>query len=135
MYIRIICVCSPFLFTSFLFFFPLHLIYLLPSRIGPLHLPAGCRYEWVNVSSGTGSLGLPGQNPESRKMVVCVCVCWIPNPNHTGIKSNSRADQEAQLAFNFTVKPLPIPASDLRPYISQYPYQCRMAKTTEFFFK
>ena len=30
------------------------------------------RCEWVNFSSGTGSPGFPGQNPESRKMVVCV---------------------------------------------------------------
>ena len=44
--------------------------------------------------------------------------CWIPN--HTGIKSNSRADQEAKLALKSTVKPLPIPASDLKPYINQY---------------
>jgi len=29
--------------------------------------------ECVNVSSGTGSPGLSGQNPKSRKMVVCVC--------------------------------------------------------------
>jgi len=35
----------------------------------------GC--AWVNVSFGTGSPGCPGQNPQSRKMVVCVrtCVC------------------------------------------------------------
>jgi len=31
--------------------------------------------EWVNVSSGTSSSGCPGQNPNSRKMVVFVCVC------------------------------------------------------------
>jgi len=30
--------------------------------------------EWVNVSSGTGSPGLSGQIPQSRKTVVCVCV-------------------------------------------------------------
>ena len=29
--------------------------------------------EWVNVSSGTGSPGCPGQIPQSRKTVVCVC--------------------------------------------------------------
>ena len=29
--------------------------------------------EWVNVSSGTGSVGLSGQIPQRRKMVVCVC--------------------------------------------------------------
>jgi len=29
----------------------------------------------VNVSSDTGLPGCAGQNPESRKMVVCVCVC------------------------------------------------------------
>jgi len=29
------------------------------------------RCEWVNVSSGSSSPGLPGQNPWSRKMVVC----------------------------------------------------------------
>jgi len=34
-------------------------------------------YEWVNVSSGTGSPGCPRQNPQSRKMVVCVCVCVL----------------------------------------------------------
>jgi len=28
--------------------------------------------EWVNVSSGTGSLGCLGQSPESHQMVVCV---------------------------------------------------------------
>ena len=28
----------------------------------------------VNVSSGTGSRGLSGQNPKSREMVVCMCV-------------------------------------------------------------
>jgi len=28
-----------------------------------------------SVSSGTGSPGCPGQNPESRKTVVCVCMC------------------------------------------------------------
>ena len=44
--------------------------------------------------------------------------CWIPS--HTGIKGNSRADQEAKLALNSTVKPLPIPASDFKPYINQY---------------
>jgi len=44
--------------------------------------------------------------------------CWIPS--HTGIKGNSHADQEAKLALNSTVKPLPIPASDLKPYINQY---------------
>ena len=33
------------------------------------------RSEWVNVSSGTGSPGLSGQNPESRKTIVLyVCV-------------------------------------------------------------
>jgi len=32
------------------------------------------RCEWVNVSSGTGSLGLSQKNPESRKTVAC-CVC------------------------------------------------------------
>ena len=32
------------------------------------------RCQWVNFSSGTGSTGCPGQNPESRK-TVCVCVC------------------------------------------------------------
>jgi len=31
------------------------------------------RCEWVNVSSGTGSPGLSGENPESRETVVCVC--------------------------------------------------------------
>jgi len=30
------------------------------------------RCEWVNVSSGTGSPGLTGQNPKSHKMVVCL---------------------------------------------------------------
>jgi len=30
------------------------------------------RCQWVNVSSGTGSPGCPGQSPESRKMVVVV---------------------------------------------------------------
>jgi len=30
--------------------------------------------EWVNVSSGSGSPGFPGQNPKSRKTVVCVFV-------------------------------------------------------------
>jgi len=34
-----------------------------------------CRCKWVNVSSDTGLPGCAGQNPESRKMVVCVCVC------------------------------------------------------------
>jgi len=33
--------------------------------------------EWANVSSGTGSPGFPGQNPQSCKMVVCVCVVVI----------------------------------------------------------
>ena len=36
------------------------------------------RCQWVNVSSGTrlpAHPGCPGQNPDSRKMVVCVCVC------------------------------------------------------------
>jgi len=28
------------------------------------------RGEWVNVSSGTGSPGCPGQNPESHKTVL-----------------------------------------------------------------
>jgi len=32
------------------------------------------RCKWVNVSFGTGSPGCPGENPENRKMVVCVCV-------------------------------------------------------------
>ena len=32
------------------------------------------RCEWVNVSSGTGSPGSPGQNPERRKTAVYVCV-------------------------------------------------------------
>jgi len=32
-------------------------------------------HEWVNVSSGTDSPGFPGQNPQSRKTVVCVCDC------------------------------------------------------------
>ena len=31
------------------------------------------RCEWVNVSSGTVSPGLSGQNPNSHRMVVCVC--------------------------------------------------------------
>jgi len=44
--------------------------------------------------------------------------CWIPS--HTGIKGNSCADQEAKLAVTSTVKPLPIPASDFKPYIIQY---------------
>jgi len=44
--------------------------------------------------------------------------CWIHS--HTGITGNSLADQEAILALNSTVKPLPIPASDLKPYINQY---------------
>ena len=30
--------------------------------------------KWVNVSSGTGHPGCPGQNPQSRKTVACVCV-------------------------------------------------------------
>jgi len=30
----------------------------------------------VNVSSGTGSPGCPGKNPQSSKMVVCVCVYY-----------------------------------------------------------
>ena len=30
-----------------------------------------------SVSSGTGSPGCPGQNPESRKTVVCVCMCVL----------------------------------------------------------
>ena len=38
----------------------------------------------------------------------------------TGIEGNSRADQEAKLALYSTVKPLPIPASDFKPYINQY---------------
>jgi len=40
------------------------------------------RCEWVNVSSGTSSPGLPGQNPESCKTVVCVCgLCpWLSLP-------------------------------------------------------
>ena len=96
--------------------------------------------------------GCPGQNPKSRKTVVCVCVClyaiaskrieypiildifihynnlhsknqnlifcWIPS--HRGIAGNSRAEQEAKLALNSTVKPLPIPASDFNPYIKQF---------------
>jgi len=33
------------------------------------------RCEWLNVSSGTGSPGFPGQNSESHNTVVCVCVC------------------------------------------------------------
>jgi len=33
------------------------------------------RCEWVNVSSGTGLLRLPGQNPERCKIIVCVSVC------------------------------------------------------------
>ena len=40
------------------------------------------RSEWVNVSSGSGSPGLPRQNQESRKMVVCVSVCSGPNILH-----------------------------------------------------
>jgi len=44
-------------------------------------------------------------------------LCWIPN--HTGIKGNSRADQEAKLALSCTVKPLPMPVSDFKPYINQ----------------
>ena len=39
----------------------------------------GC--EWVNVSSGTVSLGFPRQNPQSHKVVVLyvlyVCVCVL----------------------------------------------------------
>jgi len=31
------------------------------------------RCEWVNASSDAGSPGCPGQNAESREMVVCVC--------------------------------------------------------------
>jgi len=46
----------------------------------------GC--ELVNVSSGTGSLGCPGQNPESRKMVVCVLMVLMvitsPHQSHLG---------------------------------------------------
>ena len=30
------------------------------------------RCEWVDIYSGTGSPGCPGQNLESHKMVVCV---------------------------------------------------------------
>jgi len=33
------------------------------------------RYEWANVSSGTGHPGCPGQNLQSCKTVVCVCLC------------------------------------------------------------
>jgi len=44
--------------------------------------------------------------------------CWIPS--HTHIKGNSCADQEAKLALNSTVKPLPIPASDFKPYSNRY---------------
>jgi len=37
------------------------------------------RCEWVNVSSGTGSPGCPGQSQESRKMiVVVVAACMTP---------------------------------------------------------
>ena len=43
------------------------------KQIGMIDDRDGC--EWVNVSSGTGSPGCPGQNPQSRKTVVCVCVC------------------------------------------------------------
>jgi len=36
------------------------------------------RCEWVNVSSGISSHGCPGQNPESRKMVVVVVIAFFP---------------------------------------------------------
>jgi len=32
------------------------------------------RCEWVNVSLVLAHLDCPGQNPDSRKTVVCVCV-------------------------------------------------------------
>jgi len=35
------------------------------------------RCEWVNISSGTGSLGCPGQNAESHKTVVCVLLLFM----------------------------------------------------------
>jgi len=35
--------------------------------------------EWVNVSSGTGSLGCPRESPESHKTFVCVYVCVLCN--------------------------------------------------------
>jgi len=42
------------------------------------------RCEWVNVSSGTGNPGCPGQNPESCKMVVVVVVVVSVLNLHTG---------------------------------------------------
>jgi len=35
------------------------------------------RCEWVNVSSGTSSLGCPVQNPDSRKTVLSVFMCVL----------------------------------------------------------
>jgi len=44
--------------------------------------------------------------------------CWIPS--RTGIEGNSRVDQKAKLALNFTIKPLLIPASDFKLCINKY---------------
>jgi len=46
--------------------------------------------------------------------------CWIPS--YTGIKANSRADQETKLALNYTFKQLLIPSSDFKSYINQKPW-------------
>jgi len=59
--------------------------------------------EWVNVSSGTGHPGCPGQNTESQKQL---CVCTVINEtislNLSEIFSNKKVIQSVKIAFQFT---------------------------------
>ncbi len=49
---------------------------------------------------------------------VHIVFCWIPS--HIGIKGNGKVDGAAKAASSLEVEDLPLPYSDLRPYIRKY---------------
>jgi len=56
--------------------------------------------EWVNVSSGIGSLGCSGQSPERRKMVMCVCVCVRKQSIRISVLFPHRGSKTAHIDMN-----------------------------------